>query len=98
MLISLIRNGGLTGIANTVESRRQFLGCDSGIGNSVGFSYDDGLFRSAGHADSLLQKPIQLSVTPRIADCRVSERPLLSLQICGPATPHRPYLPVDGGR
>lgn len=40
--------------------------------------------------DSFLQKPIQLSVTPRSAGRRPSERPLLSPRICGPATPHRP--------
>lgn len=68
------------------------------IGNGAGASYDDGLFRLACRADSLLQKPIQLSVTPRIANCRVSERPLLSPQICGSATPHRPYTLVDSGR
>lgn len=70
------------------------------IGNGAGISYDDGLFRLACRADSPLQKPIQLSVTPRIANCRVSERPLLSPQICGSVAPHRRRSTVvgdDGG-
>jgi len=48
------------------------------------------LFRLPGpRHGSFLQKPIQLSVTPRSAGRRVSERPLLSPEICSPATPHR---------